>query len=118
MALKAEERLVLFEHVIGHGSVSIVTEHAVFLDRSMFENEWALFVRMAIEAKIVHSLDCFQVFHQRAVMLVTTATFHLSLSNGVTGREINLGRDLPMTIQTELWIFFNKSFLIVNCMAA
>jgi len=118
MALKAEERFILFEHVIGHRPMGVVTDHTVLSDRSMFENKRSLLVRMTIEAKIIDPFNSFQVFNQRTVMLVTARACHLSLSNRVTGGEIDLCGDVPVTIQAELRIFFNESFFIVNGVAA
>ena len=43
MALKAEKRLVLFEHIISHGPMGIVTNGAIFYNRCMFENGAELF---------------------------------------------------------------------------
>ena len=118
MALKAEKRLVLFEHIISHGPMGIVTNGAIFYNRCMFENKGALFVRMTIKAKIVDPLDCFQIFHQRTMMLVTAAAFHFSLTNGVARREVDFGCDIPVTIQAKLRILFDESLLIMNRMAA
>jgi hypothetical protein len=83
MALETKKRFVLLEHIIGHSSMGIVANHAILLDRSVLKNEGALLVPMTLETKIIDSFDSLQVFDQRSMMLVTTAAFHLSFSNGM-----------------------------------
>ena len=64
MALKTEERLILFEQAVSNGSVRIVTDGTVFKNRGMFEDEGALFVPMAVEAEVVEPFGRFQVVYQ------------------------------------------------------
>jgi len=80
MTLKVQKWLILFEQVIGHCSMGIMANHTVFHHRGMFEYKRPLFIRMAVEAKIVETLAGLQVLDHRPVMLMAAAAFHFPFS--------------------------------------
>jgi len=56
VALQAQERLLLLQQVVGHGSMGIMAVEAVLHYRIVFEHEWSLVAGMALETQIVHTL--------------------------------------------------------------
>jgi hypothetical protein len=59
MALKTEERLILFKQAVGYRSVGIMTDSTVLENRGMFENERSLLIPMTVEAEIVEPFGRF-----------------------------------------------------------
>jgi hypothetical protein len=117
MTLQAKEGLILFEQVVGYRPVGIVAGQTIFCHRCMFENKGASLVRMTRKTEIVQPLIGFQILHQRTMMLMTTAAFHLSLPHGVVGRIIGFDLDVPVAAHAQIRITFFQTFALVNGMA-
>ena len=81
VTLQAKERLVLPEHVVGHRTVRVMANHAVFFDRCVLENERALMLRMTLIAEVINSLFGADETLHGSVHLVATAATHESLSH-------------------------------------
>ena len=116
VTLKTEEGFVLLEQIVGHRAMGIVTDGAVFEHRCVFEDERALFIPMTAEAEVVEPFGRLQVVHQRAVVLMTTAARHFSLSQRMTGRKIGFDPHFGMTVETKLGIGFFQTILIMDIM--
>ena len=53
VTLQAQERLILYQEVVSHGTVRIVADGTIFYHRLMFKHKRSLFGGMTLEAKIV-----------------------------------------------------------------
>ena len=53
VTLQAQERLILYQEVVGYRSVGIVADGAIFYHGFMFKHKRPLFGRMTVEAKVV-----------------------------------------------------------------
>lgn len=104
MTLEAEERFVLFQKVVGHRPVRIVTNGAILDYRFVLENEWTLIAGVTSETEIVQPFLGAQHTRDgvaRPVGIVTIITAHLAIFHRVTGDEIHFGLDIPVTLTAK-----------------
>jgi hypothetical protein len=102
MTLQAQEGLILYEQVIGYGSVGIVADGTIFYYRLMFKGKRPLLGGVTVEAEVIQSFISFEVCQKGAVRLMTVSAYHLSLSDRMVGRIKGFCPDVLVTIITEL----------------
>ena len=100
VALQAEERFILNQHVVRYRTMWVVTDGAVIFDGSMAKNEWALVTAVTIKTEVVGALNSVQF----AVRVVTVAAIHLAFFDRMMGREVGFCLLLLMTGIAELWV--------------
>lgn len=105
VALQAEERLILNQHVVGHRTMWVVTDGAVIFYGSMAKNEWPLVTAVTIKTEVVGPLGGVQL----AVRIVAVAATHLAFIDRMMGREVGFCLLLLMTGIAELRILLLKS---------
>ena len=81
MALQAEERLVLNQHVIGDGTMGIVADGAVVLNGGMPEYERTLVAGVAVQTQVVGALIGVEAFAGGTVDVVAAGAVHLAFFN-------------------------------------
>lgn len=123
VALQAEERLALFEEIIGHGTVWVMTDAAILLDRAVFEDEWPLVAGVAVVAEVVGALICFQQsLTGRTMHFVATAANHLSFFDRMVGGKIGFGLVFLMAAVAEFGFgyfeaLFDRFYTLVDLVA-
>jgi len=105
VTLHTEERLVLFQEVVGDGAVGIMANGAIFDDRFVFENKGTLVAGVAGQAEVVQAL--FGAKHtgdgiSGAMGIVAIGTAHVAFLHRVARDEKHLGLHVPVTLTTEL----------------
>lgn len=89
MTLKADKGFILFQKVVGNGSMRIVTNGAIFNDGGVLENKRTFLVRMTSEAQVIYSF--IRLEHPSVasrVGIVTTGAIHLTFFDGMVRRHI------------------------------
>jgi hypothetical protein len=108
VTLQTDKRLVLLQQVVGHCSVGIVADAAIFHYRCVFEHERTLVLGVASEAEIINALLCLQGPDSGAVHIVTIAAVHslssgsLVFPDGMVRREHGLHADILVALVTQL----------------
>ena len=53
MTLQTQERLILFQEVVCHGPVGLMTLKTAFCNRGMLKDKWSLVTGMTLKAQVV-----------------------------------------------------------------
>lgn len=115
MTLQTEERFLLLEKVVGHGSVGVMAHHAVFHHRIMLKGKWPLVPGMALEAQIIGALGGLEHSSTeiiRSMRIMAVGATHLPFLEGMVGGVHHLGVDILMTGGAQLHFRLDKKLLV------